>query len=869
MKVSIVIPARNAEATLAETLESVLAQEHADWETVVVNDGSTDGTADVIRRFATADARIRSLDGPEAGVGAARNEALKRAMGEAILFLDADDWILPHHLSRLTAPLADPAVDGAFGGWARVAADGTIFDDTLAGDPETLFVDFARTCIWAIHSVVVRKERILEAGGFRTDWKTCEDWDLWQRLTRAGARFTRVPGRVALYRMTPGSASMDDVDLVRNGLAVVDQGHRPDPRVERPAPAWESGLPEAGRAEARLCAVLWAAGMRIGGSKDPLELLELVRGEEAPGLDPWIVFSTTFKAPLLPRAEAPKAWWDLWPTREERILRFLEAVEAHTGAPFLARRVRVMLEAAVAGEAPADAEGRVGSTRLRTVDILEPIPDLPASEDVRCLVVRARRGESDLGPVPIAARSPAVPGAVVADRIAREHLWKILAAHYGDAPGAGPIRAVSEAASRLGDLLPHRRRDMEEWAVNSASRLAALREIAPRRTAPSIRVTVGRVALEITDPLPDVRTDARTLVVRVLLGGEPLKDVTVPTRDGAVTAAALRRTLLDGLGPELLVAAVRDGILGRAPGRLGDVLRRRAAERRGALPEAGSPDSPAPPVIDAAPRARRALDVAARLAERGIPGLRERRGDRAIADRLPILMFHRVADEGAEATAPWRVPVRWFESLLDALESRGYRTVTLEQWRAARERRRQLHGRPILLTFDDAYVDFAAAAWPRLRARGFGAHVFVVTDRAGGTNEWDRRFGETLPLLGWDELRRLAREGVRFGSHTVTHVPLTGVSRADAVREMMESRERLERELGARPDAIAYPYGDVDPVVRQLAADCGYAHGLTCIADVARYGDDPMALPRFLADPRESPASLLTRMERRWGSSSG
>lgn len=865
MKVSVIIAARDAEPTLAETLRSLQAQEHTDWEALVIDDGSRDGTADLARRFATDDARIRVLEGPAAGVGAARNLGLRNALGEAILFLDADDLILPRHLVVLTAPLEDPTVAAAYGEWARLAPDGTVFDSTLAPHPDTMFEMLARTCIVTVHSLVVRKEHLLAAGGFRTDWRTCEDWDLWQRLARTGARFVQVPERVALYRMSPGSASMDDDDLVRNGLAVVDNGHRPDPRVEDPAPEYAAGCPERELAYARLQCLLWAASIRIGRDIDAIPLLRHVEGERVPRLDPWVPAGALFSAVLLPSASIPSDWWELWPGKEATIRGFLAALEEHSGTPHLARRALTRLESAIVAAARADAEGRRGSTVRRIVDVLRPIEDLDVGDGVRSVVVQARRGPVDIGPVPVAVRDGKLRARDIADRIAREKLFPLLAAHYAEAPGAGPVRAVGELASRLGDLMPHRRKDMEEWATSSAHRLAALREIAPRHTAPAIDATDGRVALEMTDPLPDVRVARPVLVVRTLLGGVPLRDISVPTRGGHVTASALRRGLMDGLGTELLVAAVRDGLIGRPSGRLGDVLRRSAAERRGRLPDPGATDAPVPRIVDAAPASRRALDVAARLAERGIPGFRERRGPRAIADRLPVLMFHRVADEGAEHSATYRAPLAWFDGLLDVLVARGYHTVTLREWSAARERRRQLHGRPILLTFDDAYEDFAENAWPRLRAHGFGAHVFVVTDRAGGSNEWDHDLGEELPLLGWDALRSLHREGVHFGSHTASHAMLTGLETPAVIRELEDSRARLAAELGELPDAIAYPYGDVDPVVSQIAAGCGYTYGLSCEEDVARYHDNPMMLPRFLADPSLPPARLVERMERRWG----
>jgi len=119
--VSVLIPAHDVAGFLGDALDSLTAQTLPDWEAVVVDDGSRDGTAAVAE--ARRDSRMRLLRQQAAGVSAARNRALAEARGEAILFLDADDWLAPDALARLAAALeAAPAAVGATDRLPRLVA---------------------------------------------------------------------------------------------------------------------------------------------------------------------------------------------------------------------------------------------------------------------------------------------------------------------------------------------------------------------------------------------------------------------------------------------------------------------------------------------------------------------------------------------------------------------------------------------------------------------------------------------------------------------------------------------------------------------------------------------------------------------------
>lgn len=111
MKVSVIIPAYNAEKTLAETLDCLLAQTLGDWEAVLVNDGSSDATEQIIAQYCAKYPRIRALSQENAGVSAARNKGLQNACGDYVLFLDSDDLLTPNSLEHLCERLDSSGAD--------------------------------------------------------------------------------------------------------------------------------------------------------------------------------------------------------------------------------------------------------------------------------------------------------------------------------------------------------------------------------------------------------------------------------------------------------------------------------------------------------------------------------------------------------------------------------------------------------------------------------------------------------------------------------------------------------------------------------------------------------------------------------------
>jgi peptidoglycan/xylan/chitin deacetylase (PgdA/CDA1 family) len=181
---------------------------------------------------------------------------------------------------------------------------------------------------------------------------------------------------------------------------------------------------------------------------------------------------------------------------------------------------------------------------------------------------------------------------------------------------------------------------------------------------------------------------------------------------------------------------------------------------------------------------------------------------------------------------------------LDALVELGYRTVSLQEivdWLAGHS----LAERSVLITFDDAFGDFAKLAWPELCQRGLGATVFVPTGYVGKHDEWEDRAGHIArPLLTWNEVNRLASEGVEFGGHTVNHEDLTMLSAAESRQEIESCKYVLEQQIGRDVIAFAPPFGRTNVAVRATIGET-YKLSFGTILRRATRQSDPYELPRI------------------------
>jgi hypothetical protein len=335
--ISVIVPAFNAAATLAETLDSVIAQTYPDWELLVVDDGSSDATGEIAEEYGRRDPRIRVISQANGGESAARNAGIAQACYEWLVFLDSDDWIAPTHLQKLIAELAaHPDLDAVHCGSVRVTEGGIQIPEDYQAPTGDLFPVLARRAAFPVHACMVRKSLVEAVGKLDTSLKTCPDWDLWQRIARAGARFGAVREVLAYYRVRRNSSSVRAEQLLRDGLTVLRRGHGPDDRVPQPLPQYVNGLP-GDTVESQVFYLLcWGAGLMLGSGQDARVLLDQVRDFHYPALYPDAVAQCILDSGTLPASEPREAWERLFPASCRNVEQFLEALEAQAQVPGLA-----------------------------------------------------------------------------------------------------------------------------------------------------------------------------------------------------------------------------------------------------------------------------------------------------------------------------------------------------------------------------------------------------------------------------------------------------------------------------------------------------------------------------------------------------
>jgi glycosyltransferase involved in cell wall biosynthesis len=193
------MPCFNAESYVVQAVESALGQTYRDIELIVVDDGSTDGTARILGRYRRDLTLIHQSRG---GAFVARNRGLSAATGEFVAFLDSDDYWDAACLEKLHAALLQHGADVAYCGWQnlRTGTGGNepyVPPDYNAGD---VVAHFLGSCPWPIHAALTRRRVIDALGGFSERRRSAMDYDLWLRLLGVTRNIVQVPEVLAFYR---------------------------------------------------------------------------------------------------------------------------------------------------------------------------------------------------------------------------------------------------------------------------------------------------------------------------------------------------------------------------------------------------------------------------------------------------------------------------------------------------------------------------------------------------------------------------------------------------------------------------------------------------------------------------------------------
>jgi glycosyltransferase involved in cell wall biosynthesis len=265
--ISVVMPVRNAEAWLAQAIESVLVQTFADFELIVVDDGSTDASPEIISALSRRDSRIRAVRQPQPeGLVSALNMALGLARGELLARLDADDVALPERLAQQVRCFDEQPSLVLLGSWSERIDEGDrhIGYTRPETNPERLAEMLQKSNPFVHSSVMMRTALTQKIGGYRNAFLGAEDADLWLRLSEHGV-VANLPQILVCYRVHGGNVSQRfgvrqcfSARLARAAAAARrSSGVDPAARLSGPPDWWAPEAAQAFYAEAaHICRLL-------------------------------------------------------------------------------------------------------------------------------------------------------------------------------------------------------------------------------------------------------------------------------------------------------------------------------------------------------------------------------------------------------------------------------------------------------------------------------------------------------------------------------------------------------------------------------------------------------------------------------------
>ncbi len=239
---SVAMSVFNGERFLASAIQSVLDQTFADFEFLILDDGSTDGSADIIHGFARKDSRIRPIVRENRGLVASLNQLLVEAQAPIVARMDADDICQPQRFAKQMAFLAANPDHGVVGSWSEDineqgqprAASGT--DHAITN--EEMYEVARHGGQLLVHPAVMYRRAIVDrVGGYHAAFRHCEDYDLWLRLA-SETKMANIPERLIRYRHYSGQVSKKHVTEQTVGAAIAHEAWRarqagkPDPTAD-------------------------------------------------------------------------------------------------------------------------------------------------------------------------------------------------------------------------------------------------------------------------------------------------------------------------------------------------------------------------------------------------------------------------------------------------------------------------------------------------------------------------------------------------------------------------------------------------------------------------------------------------------------
>lgn len=304
-RISVLLPVYNAERYVAEAVASILAQTRGDFELLVIDDGSTDRSPEILAEFARRDPRVRFQRQENAGYLQALNRMLAEAQGEYVARMDADDVALPERFARQAAFLQQhPEYVVVGSAVANIDEDGDEFCiQPLPQDHAELEAGLLRGRCGICHpAAMIRRDALLAVGGYRQECYGAEDQDLWLRLSERG-RLANLPEVLLKYRVHPHNFTFQhhERSLARLRLALEDAYRRRGLELPRDVLA-EVPPPTSEWDRRRMCA--WSA-IHAGNYATARKHARDVLRRRCTARASWVLLAYAY---LGPRAEQLRRW---------------------------------------------------------------------------------------------------------------------------------------------------------------------------------------------------------------------------------------------------------------------------------------------------------------------------------------------------------------------------------------------------------------------------------------------------------------------------------------------------------------------------------------------------------------------------------
>ena len=238
-----------------------------------------------------------------------------------------------------------------------------------------------------------------------------------------------------------------------------------------------------------------------------------------------------------------------------------------------------------------------------------------------------------------------------------------------------------------------------------------------------------------------------------------------------------------------------------------------------------------------------------------------------MAVQVPILMYHSISDGVKNAVHQYYqtdTSPQVFAAHMKFLDENKYSVISLQDASKIFNGGNSAHIKPVIITFDDGFADFHSEALPILSQYEFCATVFLPTKFVSD----NRTQFKGKYCLTWREVLECQSEGVRFGSHTVTHQQLASLTKRQVVFELKRSKEIIEDKTGETVESLSYPYafpfgkGDFTGFLYSVVKNSGYRNGVTSIIGTTTKRDNPYFMKRLPVNSHDDLRLFRAKLER-------